>query len=338
MFARRLPPAALVALCRSLRHQLGVGLPIARVLRQEAERGPRSVRALAGRLLAAVEAGQGLGEAIAREADVLPPLFVAMAQLGDETGHFPEILGELERYYQLETQLRRRLRSQSFLPVAQFVLAVLIVAGLIFILGVLAGTGRPLLTFLGLGGAAGAMAFLGTVVGALLGVVLLWKGVARWGRQRAVAERLLLRLPFVGPCLEALALGRFALALQLTLDSGLPIARALRLSLRATGNAAYAAAADGVARVLKGGQSLYEALALSGRFSEEFLHIVGTAEEAGRVPEVMRQQAEHYHEEAGRRLRGLMQAAAMGLWLVYAAFMVWMIFRIAGVYLGALGL
>jgi type II secretory pathway component PulF len=338
MFSRSLSSADLVALCRALRHSLGAGLTLVHVLRQQSERGPRGIRPLAARLLPALEAGSSLRDALDRETDVLPPLFISMAKLGEETGHLPEVLGELEQYYQLEVSLRRQVRSQSFLPVAQFVFAVLLITGLIFVLGLLAGTGRPLLTIFGLGGAAGALAFLGAVGGTLGGVALVWLALSRWRRQRAAADRFLLRLPVLGPCLEALALGRFALALQLTLDSGLAIARGLRLSLRATGNAAFGDAADDVAHVLKSGQTLTEALALTGLFSEEFMQILANAEEVGSVPEVMRQQARYYHEEAARRMKALARAASMGLWVIYAGFMIWMIFKIANVYLGALGI
>ena len=75
--------ADLVALCRALRHQLAAGLTVVHVLRQQAERGPRGVRPLAARLHLAVSSGQGLGDALERERDVLPPLFVAMAKLGE---------------------------------------------------------------------------------------------------------------------------------------------------------------------------------------------------------------------------------------------------------------
>jgi type IV pilus assembly protein PilC len=337
MFSRRLSAGDLVALCRALRHQLAAGLTVVHVLRQQAERGPRGVRPLADRLHVALSSGQGLGDALEHERDVLPPLFIAMARLGEETGHLPEVLGELERYYQLELQLRRQFRSRAFLPVVQFVFAVLIIAGLIFILGILGGA-RPMLTFFGLAGPVGAVAFLASVVGTVALAVLLWKGLRRWGAQRAAVDRLLLRVPVLGGCLEAIALGRLALALQLTLDSGLSIMKALRLSLRATGNAAYAATADDVARVLKAGQSLTEALMLTGLFPAPFLEIIATAEEVGRVPEAMRQQAQYYHEEAARRLTGLTMLANGLLWLLYAGFMIFMIFRIAGVYFRALGI
>jgi type II secretory pathway component PulF len=90
--------------------------------------------------------------------------------------------------------------------------------------------------------------------------------------------------------------------------------------------------------LLKRGETLHDAQARRGPFPEDFTHLIAGAEEAGRVPEVMRQQAAHYQEEAGRRLKLLAQFAAMGVWLVYAGFMVWAIFSIAGVYFRQLGI
>jgi len=274
-----------------------------------------------------LSAGESLSVALDRESASLPPLFIALAKLGDETGHFPEILGELERYYEMQAALRRQFISRAFAPVIQFVLGVVIVAGLIFVLGLISGNASPL-KFFGLGGAAGALAFLAAVVGTITLLVLAWIAFSRWSRQRAVADRLLLRVPALGPCIEALALSRFTLALQLTLDSSLSIMKAVRLSLRATGIAAYAELGDSVARTLKAGRPLHEALADTGRFPYDFLAVVATAEEVGRVPEVMRQQAQHYHEEAGRRMTVLTRVANALIWLMYAGFMIWMIFRI----------
>jgi type II secretory pathway component PulF len=66
------------------------------------------------------------------------------------------------------------------------------------------------------------------------------------------------------------------------------------------------------------------------------MHALAVAEEGGRVPEMMRHQQRHYHEEAERRLRTLTRAASGAVWLVYAGLMVLAIFRIASVYLNAL--
>jgi hypothetical protein len=51
---------------------------------------------------------------------------------------------------------------------------------------------------------------------------------------------------------------------------------------------------------------------------------------------MMRHQAEHYHDDAGRRLRRLVRVAGGLVWVVYAAFMIIAIFQIAGRYLSQL--
>ena len=89
--------------------------------------------------------------------------------------------------------------------------------------------------------------------------------------------------------------------------------------------------------MLKNGKPLLEALSRSGLFKEDFLHMIAAGEEGGRVPEIMRHQAGYYQEEAARRLTTLTRLLTMLIWLIYAAFMVATIFRIAGIYLRGLG-
>ena len=71
----------------------------------------------------------------------------------------------------------------------------------------------------------------------------------------------------------------------------------------------------------------------SGRFPPDFLDVLATAEEAGRLSDVLKHQAEQYHEEAGRRLAVLTNLASVGVWLVVAGLIVLVIFRVFGSYL-----
>jgi len=77
------------------------------------------------------------------------------------------------------------------------------------------------------------------------------KPLTRLLRGQALVDEFLLRTPVVGRCLRALALTRFCLALRLTLETGMPIAKALRLSFRATGNAAFTARLDKATALVK---------------------------------------------------------------------------------------
>ena len=336
MFSRRLPLADLIDLCRVLRHQLGAGLSLHQVMKKQGERGRPSFRAMAGRLSYAIQQGSSFSKALEKEEAAFPPLFLTMVKLGESTGHIAEIFGELERYYQLELQLRRQFRSQTFLPIVQFVSAVFIVAGVIFILGMI-NPGKPMLTIFGLGGKEGSAAFLGVVVGTLLTLWTVYFVTSRAGRQKAWMSRIVLGVPALGPCVRALTMSRFTLALQLTLDTGLSITKALKLSLDATGNAHFSSQADAIVQSLKNGESLHEALESSKLFSSDFLEMVVSAETGGTVPEMMRHLSQQYNEETTRSMTMLTRVAGGAVWVGVAAFIIWAIFRLANIYLTALG-
>jgi type IV pilus assembly protein PilC len=339
LFSRRLPLSSLVELCRVLRHNLSAGLTLLDVFRQQAKRGSATVRPLAARITESLERGDRFGDALDAEKDVLPPLFLALGKLGESTGRMPEIFAELEKYFQLQWQLVKQFRSKSIMPILQFVFAVFLIAGLLYILGIIAdmSRSRPLLTFLGLSGGKASLAFLGCVGGIFSGLLAVYIAMSRTVTRKVAFDRFLLRLPAIGGALHAVVMNRFTLALYITLDSGLTITKALRLSLNATGNAFYAAQGDVVVAALKSGKSLHEALVESCLFSDDFLNLIASSEEGGRVPEMMRHQADYYSEETARKLTALTHVATTVVWLIYAGFVIYAIFKIAAVYLSALG-
>ncbi len=334
LLATRLKLGDLITLCRVLRHNLGAGLAIIDVFRQQSQRGPRAFRPIAGRLAERLRAGETLTAALEQEKDAVPPLFLTMVRLGEESGHLPEIFGELEKYFQLEHRLRRQFVSQSILPVLQFLAAVFIVAGLIWILGVIGNMRTPPqpIPLFGLSGARGAIIFLTTIFGTIGILFAAYRFVLGLAAANAI-DRFLLHIPVLGGCLEAFAVARLALALQLTLDSDMPIINAVRMSLSAMGNSAYTSHTEAVLAALRKQRPLAEALALGGPMPGTFLDMVATAEEGGRIPEMMRHQVAYYQEEASRRLSALTKAASTCLYLVYAGCTIYAIFSIFKIYL-----
>jgi type IV pilus assembly protein PilC len=322
-----------------LRHYLGAGLTLRDVFRQQAARGPAAVRPVAARLSAAAEQGTGVEEALTELGDAFPPLFVSLAGVGEQTGMLPEIFEQLEHYYSRQQKLRRDFISRITYPVLQLVGGVIVVALMILILGLIAeGRGGKPLDPLGLGlaGPRGAMIFLlgvGAVVGALFAGYLV---ITRVLGRKSQFDEYLLRIPVLGPALEALALTRFCLALRLTMETGMPIANALTLSFKATGNDAFEARLPGVLTGVRKGTDLPLILQRAKIFPHDFLQILEVAEETGNWPEVLKRQANHYDEEAGRRLAALAVAAGWGVWLIVSGLMIWTIFRIFMTYLSML--
>jgi type IV pilus assembly protein PilC len=216
------------------------------------------------------------------------------------------VFRELEKYFRLQAKLRVQFLSQIAWPVVELLFGIVVISGIVFFFGlVLPQDIAPFDPYgLGIHGTHGAVILffgsLGTIAAVVLGLLL-----ARRLLSGGLVDGLLLRVPVVGPCLRALALSRYCLAQRLTLETALSMPKAVRLSLRATGNAAYVAAADKILPRVREGDSLAEALAPSGLFPEEFLHVVAVGEESGKLTEVLQQQTTEYEEESSRRMTAL---------------------------------
>jgi type IV pilus assembly protein PilC len=330
LFAK-LPLTDLIELCRVLKHYLGSGLTLRDVFKQQARRGPLRVRPVASRISEDLEQGVDLEAALGKERAAFPPLFLSLAVVGEQSGNMPEVFGELERYYLMQQSLKRMFLMQIAWPVVQFFLAVFVIAGLIFILGIIAeSTNSKALDPLGLGltGGKGALIFLCLVFGFLFVVAATYYVVTRHLKQKASIDRMVLSIPVFGPCFRALALSRFCLALKLTTETGMSITRAVKLAMTATGNAAYEAGQSHVRATLKAGDDLTKALWDRRLFPEDFQNIISVAEDSGRLHDVLEHQTEHYQDEARRRLFILTQVASWGVWLFVAILIIVAIFRI----------
>jgi type II secretory pathway component PulF len=145
---------------------------------------------------------------------------------------------------------------------------------------------------------------------------------------------MLLAVPVLGATLRDLALSRFCLALRLATESGMSIRKALRLSMRATSNAAFVAASPVVESTVQAGDDVTLALRRTGLFPADLLRIVEVAEASGTLSEVLRHQTDHYDEQAGRRLTVITFLLSCGLWLMVGGCIIFVIFRLFSYYLG----
>lgn len=334
MVSKRLPLSALIDLCRSLRHNLSAGLTLLAVFEQQSLRGAPSVRPIAKAITQELQQGHDLEHALKAHKEVFPPMFLSMARVGEQSGALPTIFGELEKYFLLQQRLRRQFWAKISWPLVQFFLAIFVLAGMIFILGMFGSNFDPL--GLGLTGTDGALWFLIIAFGILGLAYGIWKLLTRSLQRRAKVDKKLLTLPLIGPALEAIALQRFCLSMRLTLETSMGVGKAVRMSLRATDNSAYTEPADAVIQSLKKGNDLAGSLRLHGCFPEDFLNIIANAEEGGRLTEVMAQQSQQYEEEASRRLGQATAVASYGVWLIVGGLIILAIFRLASTYFNLL--
>jgi type IV pilus assembly protein PilC len=262
-----------------------------------------------------------------------------MVNVGEQTGALPEVLDGLAAHYENIVRLRKTFLSMIAWPVIQLFAAILVVGFLIWILGAIGearGADNKPTDMLGWGllGTSGAITWFTWSFGSIFGALAAYYVVAYVFRQQRFLDRILLMIPVVGGCMRSFAIARFSWAFALTQNTGMPIARSLDGSFRATGNGAFAAASPIVQNYVLEGEELSVALAAVRLFPDEFLQIVQVAETSGSVPETLERLSPQFEEQARRSLGMLAAAAGWLVWTIVAGFIIYVIFSIALTYIG----
>ena len=337
MFSSQIPLQSLVDHSRALRHMLEAGLTLAQAMKQQAKKGPLAVRPVAERMARRFAKGADFKSVLREEQQHFPPLFLALGSVAEETGNLPEVLRELEQYFELQIELWRTFWRMIAWPLFQFFAAIGVLTLLILLLGWISDMkGDSGLSVFGLKGEKGAAIFLGSFCGlftVLIGGYLFIRNVLKRG---ALIDGFLLGIPLIGSTMRSFALSRFSMGLALAMEAGVPIREAARLSLMATSNHAFMDRTYRVEEYIQQGHTLTDALHETGLFPQSFLMSVETAEIGGREPEVLQKQAKNLHEEGVRGLRRLTRIAGGLIWLLVAAFIIFFIFslvmQVSGIY------
>ena len=134
--------------------------------------------------------------------------------------------------------------------------------------------------------------------------------------------------------MQSFAIARFSWAFALTQQTGMPIARSLESSFRATSNGAYVGASPQVCELVLNGEELGAALDDSGLFPDEFLSIVNVAETSGTVPEALARLSPQFEEQARRSLAALAVTVGWLVWVAVAMLIIYIIFSFFIQYVG----
>jgi len=342
LFTARISLRDCAALCRRLGTALTAGIDIRKVLSREAQQG--RTLAMRRRMTAindAVNQGEGLAPAVAAARDYFPPLFQEMVEVGEHTGHQGEIFSQLADHYEHQIQLRRNFLASITWPIFQLSIALAVVGFLIWIgaeIGKGAGGAGKDIDFLGFGltGNRGLAIYLSGVAAVAIVLFLVIRAANRgmiWVRPIQLG---VMGVPVLGPALQTLALARLAWSMQLTMNAGMELRRALRLSLKSTSNARYIGATEPIDRAIAGGNSIYDAFCRSRCFPNDFLDTLQVGEESGSLVESMAHLSKQYREQSRAALAALTMFAGIAIWAMVAALIIFLIFRLFFFYMGVL--
>jgi type II secretory pathway component PulF len=337
-FSPRIRTKSLAGLCRRLAIALDAGLDLRNVWKREADRWRGGARGRMRAVSQAIDQGETICDALAEAGDFFPRLFCELVDVGDQTGHLSEAFAQLADHYENQLRLRRTFWGVIAWPVLQLVAAVLVVGLLIWALGLVSEMTGNRVDILGFGliGPPGLLVYIGFLTSIAAVFCVFVYAVRRGFFWTGIIQRSVLRLPLLGKSLQTMALSRLAWTLHVTFHAGMEVRRALRLSLESTHNARYTDHVPAIEAAINRGDSLYEAFSSTGIFPPEFLDHLQVGEHGGKVVEAMASLAGQYRKQAEAALVTLSTLAGLAVWIIIAAVIIALIFRIFSFYVGTL--
>jgi type IV pilus assembly protein PilC len=342
VFHARISLKTLALLCKSLATMLHSGVPLLRSLETVSKKtGNALCRQKLTNIRDEVRDGTDIAEAFRMQQRYFPDLTIDMIAVGEQTGALPEVLDGLAAHYDNLVRLRRMLIGLITWPAIQLFAAILIVGFVILVLGWITPApvpGEKPYDILGLGltGTSGAILWFVLSFGTIFGIGAAYYSLSTLFRTKRFLDRLLMKIPVVGGCLQAFAIARFSWAFAMTQQTGMPIRQSLELSFRATGNGAFMGAAGQTCRAVMEGEELGVALADTELFPEEYLSLVQVAETSGTVPETLERLSPQFEEQARRSLGMLAVAISWGVWLFVAGLVIYIVINFVLQYVGLL--
>jgi type IV pilus assembly protein PilC len=306
-------PEELILFTKQMATMLRAGIPVLRVfdiLEHQTEND--YLRKACGEIGQSIRNGSTLSRALRQYPKVFSPLYCSMVLAGETSGALPQVLQRLIYVIAHEHKVKTEVRGVMQYPI--LVLSFLVVAFILLIAFVVprfaavylrSGVVLPLPTRICVALSEllrqqGLWLFLSVAV-VLVGLYL----TVRTHRGRYWKDRLMLKLPLIGPLLVKAALSRLAAIFAILQATGVGILDSLQMLMHTVGNTAIGRELERLQDELEAGHGIARPLSTARYFTPLFINMVAVGEETGKLDEMLSEISGHYDAEveyASKRL------------------------------------
>ncbi len=305
---------ALAVFTRQFSVMVDAGLPLVQCLDLLAREEPDPrLSAAIDRARRDVEAGASLAEALAAQPHAFDAVYTQMVSAGEAGGILDSILQRLAVYIEKQVKLGAQVRSAMVYPAVVLSVAASTVC---LILWKVVPTFTTL--FQGLGAELPAptriVIWASRTMMTAAPVLVAATAAAAWAARRYYrapagrlrVDRLLLRIPLLGPVLRKLAVARFCRTLGTLTGSGVPILDGLAITAASAGNSVVEKAVRQVRVRIERGDSIAAPLKATGVFPPMVAQMIGAGESTGALDAMLGRIADFYEEEVDAAMAGLL--------------------------------
>lgn len=303
-----------IVFTRNLSGMLKAGLPLSRsisVLQKQSKN--EYFNSILSSIKENIDKGDSFSSTIERFPKIFSPLFVSMVRAGEESGNLSGSLNEIGINLEKANSLTKKVKGALIYP--GVILSVMVLIGIlmfIFVVPTLAktfadiGTELPPSTklILGVGDLFSAhplLTFL--VLGIIVGLLVLF---FRAKFMIPVLDKVILKLPMIGTLAKELNTARTARTISSLINSGVPITRAIDITVEVVQNTyyknvlkearAYVEKGMSFSSIFKKNTDLYPIMA------SEMMEV---GEETGQLSDLLLEVASFYEEEIDNKTKNL---------------------------------
>jgi type IV pilus assembly protein PilC len=244
---------------------------------------------------------------------VFDELYVNLVAAGEVGGILDTILNRLAIYIEKAVKLKNQLKSAMYYPAGiMFVAIGVICVMLIKVIPTfekmyhdLGNAKLPGATLVVVGISHSFIDNWYLIFGSAVGVVVGIIAARRTDQGREFFDRILLRLPIIGPTLRKIIVARFTRTLGTLLASGVPILDALEICAKTAGNRVVQGGIMKAKDKISEGHDMAGPLAESKVFPQMVVQMIGVGEQTGAMDQMLQKIADFYEEEVDTAVAGL---------------------------------
>ncbi|KEA65371.1 Type IV fimbrial assembly protein PilC [Marinobacterium lacunae] len=262
------------------------------------------LKEMIGKIRSDVSSGTDFSTALSRHPEHFDDLFCSLVQAGEASGQLETMLDRVATYKEKIESLKAKIKKALTYPTAVVIVAIIVTAILLVKVvpvfdDVFSSFGAELPAFtlwvIGLSEIAQQYWFF-VLLGMIAATVAFIKARQKSEKFSDFVDRTMLKIPIIGPIIKEAIIARFARTLATTFAAGVPLVQALDSTAGAAGNVVYRNATLQIRNGVSTGQSLTNAITMTGVFPVMVVQMVSIGEEAGSLDMMLDKVASFYEE------------------------------------------
>jgi len=335
-FRRRMPAAELSLLTRQLGSLLGAGVTLVEALGALYDQASRAVtKRMLSQVRERVREGASLADAMAAHGDVFSELYVSMVRAGETAGALEVVLERLADYNEKQAELIAKVRGALTYPIIMICVSIAIMGFLVTYVIPQVSTifqqtnqALPMMTQVLIGFSNFLINYwlllLLGIVGVIGGITV---GLSR-PSGRALYDRWLLRVPYIGSTITKIITARFARTLATLLASGVQVLPALAAVRLVVTNTLLEDAIEKSRDEIREGHGMGQTLARCGLFPPMLVEMIKVGERSGQLESMLERAADSYEREVSQSLAQMTTLLEPVMTLIMAGMIVFMILAV----------